>query len=65
MHNRRCSEAQPTDRQHPPQFFKAPHGARLWLFGLIISPLAGLCWVLSGLSVGCASLHLRLCTSHP
>ncbi|MDR2117578.1 MAG: hypothetical protein LBP87_14470 [Planctomycetaceae bacterium] len=48
MHNRRCSEAQPTDRQHPTRFFKAPHGARLWLFGLIISPHAGLCLVLSG-----------------
>ncbi|MDR2117189.1 MAG: hypothetical protein LBP87_12495 [Planctomycetaceae bacterium] len=42
MHNRRCSEAEPTDRQHPTPFFKAPHGARLSVRTTIISPPAGL-----------------------
>ncbi|MDR2117852.1 MAG: hypothetical protein LBP87_15860 [Planctomycetaceae bacterium] len=45
MHNRRCSEAQPTDKQPITQ--PSPARARLWLFGLIISPHAGLLFVVS------------------
>ncbi|MDR2117363.1 MAG: hypothetical protein LBP87_13380 [Planctomycetaceae bacterium] len=41
MHNRRCSESQPTDKYR--QSNKALQG-RDYGFGLIISPHAGLCW---------------------
>jgi hypothetical protein len=66
VHNRRFSEAQPTDKHVSTTPNKAPHGARLWLLRLIISPLQGLknC-VGCCRSVGSAALHLRLCTSHP
>ncbi|MDR2441512.1 MAG: hypothetical protein LBE12_19290 [Planctomycetaceae bacterium] len=40
MHNRRCSEAQPTD-QNLLSFVKAPHEARLSAAAIIISPLQG------------------------
>ncbi|MDR2117672.1 MAG: hypothetical protein LBP87_14945 [Planctomycetaceae bacterium] len=64
MHNRRCSEAEPTDRQIPNPNFK-PRMGRDYQPNNYNLALAGLCPVLSRLSVGCASLHLRLCTSHP
>ncbi|MDR2440693.1 MAG: hypothetical protein LBE12_15130 [Planctomycetaceae bacterium] len=66
MHNRRCSAAQPTVKMpNIAQHNKAPHGARLSATTVIISPLQGFGKGGSSCSGGCASLHRRLCISHP
>ncbi|MDR2114991.1 MAG: hypothetical protein LBP87_01270 [Planctomycetaceae bacterium] len=66
MHNRRCSAAEPTDRQHPTQFFKPCKGEIINRNNHNLAPCGALFGVVDTcLSVGCASLNLRLCTSRP
>ncbi|MDR2115903.1 MAG: hypothetical protein LBP87_05940, partial [Planctomycetaceae bacterium] len=65
MHNRRCSEAQPTDK--PDKTKQSPAWGEI--MGVTVNNLAP-CGALKNLvwccrSVGSASLHQQLCTSHP